>query len=94
VRLIDISRAGAAVLAKAPVPSGVIVRLSLVTNGDAPWMEANVLSSEPRDDGKYRVRLVFRDPCPTVFLKSAVLNSASSLGHAESHEVPGGSLEG
>ncbi len=78
-RLADISRAGAALFTKEPPPAGSIVRLCLTGEETTPWIEANVLGTDPDGRGKHRVRLQFRDPCPTFFLKVAVLGPVPSI---------------
>ena len=44
-----------------------------------PWIEGRVLGSELDPRGKYRIRIQFDDPCPTILLKSAVLSSIAAL---------------
>lgn len=78
-RIIDISRAGAALITKKAPPDGVLVRLCVTDQDDTPWIEGKVLGSEPDQRGKYRVRIQFHDPCPTVFLKSAVFDSTAKV---------------
>lgn len=73
IRLIDISRVGAAVSASTPPPASALVRIRLVGPSATPWIEAIVIGVEP-NEGAYRVRLKFREPCPTVMLKAAVLD--------------------
>lgn len=72
-RLVDIGRMGAALTTTAPPPRGVLVCVRLVGLVATPWIEATVLGIEPTD-GIYRVRVKFKEPCPTVLLKSAVLD--------------------
>lgn len=71
-RLIDISRVGAALTVTNPPPASALVQVRLVGATPTPWLEAEVLGVEP-SEGAYRVRLRFREPCPTIMLKSAVL---------------------
>jgi hypothetical protein len=73
-RLVDISRVGAAVITNTPPAVLTPVRIRLVGSTPTPWIEAHVLGIEPTD-GIYRVRIQFREPCPTIMLKSAVLSS-------------------
>ncbi|MHC5542231.1 PilZ domain-containing protein [Singulisphaera rosea] len=73
IRLIDISRVGAAVSASTPPPTSALVRIRLVGPSATPWIEAIVIGVEA-NEGTYRVRLKFREPCPTVMLKAAVLD--------------------
>ncbi len=84
IRLIDISRAGAAAAAINPPPIQTLVRMRLVGESPTPWIEAEVLGVEP-NEGIYRVRLKFNEPCPTFMLKSAVLDPGTS--HGKTHEA-------
>ena len=73
--LINLSRLGAAVVvAGPPVARRVLLRL----DGECatPWLEADVLGIDSHERRKYRVRMRFAEPCPTVFLKAAVLDPA------------------
>ena len=79
-RLIDISRMGAAVSTTNPPPVGASICIRLVGLASTPWIEATVIGIEP-SDGLYRVRIKFRDPCPTVMLKSAVLEPGAPSPH-------------
>jgi hypothetical protein len=72
-RLIDISRAGAALVAREVPPVDAPVRLRLVGHESTPWVEAKVLGADPMSRGRHRIRLLFREPCPTFFLRAAVL---------------------
>lgn len=93
-RLVDISRAGAAVVTRKAPPEGVLVRLCVTGNDEAtPWIEGRVLGSTLDSDGKYRIRIQFHDPCPTILLKSAVLNSVAALEDPAAHQVYEGSLD-
>ncbi len=74
-RLIDISRAGVALLIKEVPPVDAHVRLRLVGQEETPWVEAKVLGVEPLTRGRHRVRLQFHEPCPTFFLRAAVLGA-------------------
>ncbi|WP_422930582.1 PilZ domain-containing protein [Singulisphaera sp. PoT] len=85
IRLIDISRAGAAVAAASPPPTNAPVRIRLVGESATPWIEADVLGVEPKE-GLYRVRLRFREPCPTFMIKSAVLDDGTPQAKAEVQE--------
>jgi len=97
-RLIDISRAGAALLTKEAPPVDAHVRVRLVGQDSTPWVEAKVLGVEPMTRGRHRVRLLFHEPCPTFFLRAAVLGTPESAaaGQAEAiveaqwNEVPSG----
>lgn len=71
-RLIDISRMGIALSATTPPPSAALVCVRLVGSTPTPWIEGDVVGIEP-NDGSYRIRIKFREPCPTIMLKSAVL---------------------
>src|SRR4051794_21465323 len=67
-RLIDISRAGAALLTKEAPPVDAQVRVRLVGEESTPWLEAKILGVEPLSRGRHRVRLQFHEPCSTFFL--------------------------
>jgi hypothetical protein len=84
-RLIDISRVGAALTTATPPPEGTLVRVRLAGSTPTPWIEADVLGVEPLD-GAHRVRLRFRDPCPTIMLKSAVLGNVVPTPHTSSQD--------
>jgi hypothetical protein len=71
--LVDISRAGAALITVAPPPTHAHVQLRLVGQEPTPWIEAEVLGVEQQGPSRHRVRLRFLDPCPTYFLRVAVL---------------------
>lgn len=86
VRLIDISRMGVALTASTPPPIGAWVRLRLVGSTPTPWIEGDVVGVEPTD-GTYRVRIKFRDPCPTIMIKSAVLGPQSETGATRKEEA-------
>lgn len=86
IRLIDISRAGAAVAATNPPPVQTMVRMRLVGESATPWIEADVLGVEP-NEGVYRVRLKFREPCPTFMIKSAVLDDGTPQPKSETQET-------
>jgi hypothetical protein len=59
---------------------------------------AKVLGVEPMTRGRHRVRLLFHEPCPTYFLRAAVLGPSESapVGPEEADvearwaEAPGG----
>lgn len=78
-RLIDIGRMGAALSTTTPPPDGTTICMRLVGIAPTPWIEASVLGIEP-SEGVYRVRVQFREPCPTIMLKSAVLDPGAP-GH-------------
>lgn len=93
-RLVDISRAGAAVITKKAPPDGSLIRLCVTSNDDStPWIEARVLGSELDIQGRYRIRIQFHDPCPTLLLKSAVLSSIAALEDPASQQLYEGSLD-
>ncbi|SIO03447.1 PilZ domain-containing protein [Singulisphaera sp. GP187] len=71
-RLIDISRMGAALTSSTSPPTAAFVRIRLVGSTPTPWIEGDVVGIEPTD-GTYRIRIKFREPCPTIMIKSAVL---------------------
>jgi hypothetical protein len=72
-RLVDISRAGAAVLTASIPPLQTHARLRLVGPEPTPWIEASILGVENESPWRYRVRLKFAEPCPTYLLRVAVL---------------------
>jgi hypothetical protein len=72
-RLVDISRAGAALITAVAPPVQAQVRIRLVGREPTPWIEASILGVEPESGTRHRVRLRFSDPCPTYFLRVAVL---------------------
>jgi hypothetical protein len=71
-RILDISREGAGLLAEQTPPWGARVRLHLVDRESNTWVDGEVLGVEPKATGGRRIRLLFSDACPTVFLRSAV----------------------
>lgn len=73
-RLINISRAGAALIANTPPPEAAAVLVRLMGVEPTPWIEADVLGVEPDARGRNRVRVRFREFCPDYFLKAAVLD--------------------
>jgi hypothetical protein len=72
-RLVDISRAGAALITAGLPPPKTHARIRLVGPEPTPWIEADVLGAEPESPTRHRVRLRFKEPCPTYFLRVAVL---------------------
>lgn len=87
-RLMDISRAGAALMATASPPLQVRARLRLVGREPTPWIEADVLGVEPEAPGRYKIRLRFNDPCPTYFLRVAVLGPIVAEENAKAAREP------
>lgn len=83
-RLVDISRAGAALLTAVEPPHVAKARLRLVGRETTPWLEAEVLGSDRVETGRHRVRLKFADPCPDYFLRVAVLGPTSARDEEES----------
>ena len=89
-RLIDISRMGIALTSNTPPPDSARVKLRLVGSTPTPWIEGDVVGIEP-SDGTYRIRIKFREPCPTIMIKSAVLaphSSAASQPDKEKNASP------
>jgi len=86
VRLIDISRMGVALTAATPPPDGALVQMRLIGSTPTPWIEGDVVGIEP-NDGVYRVRIKFRDPCPTIMIKSAVLSPTHRGSSTETDQV-------
>jgi PilZ domain len=76
-RLQDISRAGVALTAIAPPPVNTKARIRLVGREPTPWIEATILGVEVDAEGWHKVRLQFVEPCPTYFLRVAVLPQGS-----------------
>jgi hypothetical protein len=72
-RLVDISRAGAALIVTAAPPLKARARLRLVGREPTPWLEADVVGVESEAPNRHKIRLKFIDPCPTYFLRVAVL---------------------
>jgi hypothetical protein len=72
-RLLDISRAGAALIVLVPPPLKIKARLRLVGPEPTPWLEVEILGVEPDSPGRHKIRLRFKEPCPTYFLRVAVL---------------------
>ncbi len=73
-RLANICRAGAALLTRVPPPMPGTVMVRIVGDDPTPWVEGTVLGVDRTDKGLYRVRMKFRDLCPNLFLKAAVLD--------------------
>jgi hypothetical protein len=92
-RLVDISRAGAALITKKVPPDGALVRLCVTGEEDTPWIEGRVLGADVDAQGKYRIRIQFHDPCPTLLLKSAVLSPIATLDSPVVPEVFEGLLD-
>src|SRR5262249_52995326 len=85
-RLIDTGRMGAAVSTTTPPPDAARICLRLVGSTPTPWIEGDVLGIEP-SEGVYRVRIRFREPCPNVLLKTAVLGPVTAVEeHTPEHE--------
>jgi hypothetical protein len=87
-RLVDISRAGAGLLTAVAPPSMTQVRLRLMGREPTPWIEAEILGVEPESRSRHRVRLRFRDPCPTYFLRVAVLGPVTPDEEESAASVP------
>ncbi len=73
-RLLDIGRDGAGLIAEQTPPWGARVRLHLIGGEESAWVDGEVLGVEPKATGGRRVRVIFNDACPTVFLRAAVLS--------------------
>jgi hypothetical protein len=76
--LINLSRLGAALVVPGPPPVAKKVLVRLQGECPTPWMEAEVLGIDAHARRKYRIRVRFADPCPTVFLKAAVLDPSEA----------------
>jgi hypothetical protein len=72
-RLVNVCRAGAALLTRVPPPLPGTVMVRIVGGDPTPWVDGDVLGVDRTDKGLYRVRVKFRDLCPNLFLKAAVL---------------------
>jgi hypothetical protein len=81
--LLDISRAGAALLTPAVPPLHAHARLRLVGPEQTPWIEAKILAVETESPSRHRVRLKFDEPCPTYFLRVAVLGPVPQESESE-----------
>jgi hypothetical protein len=90
-RLADISRAGAALITSGQPPLHAQVRMRLVGPESTPWIEAEVLGVECESPTRRRVRVKFNEPCPTYFLRVAVLGPIEPGEKAEVDAVPEGS---
>ena len=98
-RLVDISRAGAALIVGERAPVKIRARLRLVGREPTPWIEADILGIEPDAPDRYKIRLRFIEPCPTYFLRVAVLGpvvpdrdaDAADVQVAEAHDPTLGS---
>ncbi|MDR3637229.1 MAG: PilZ domain-containing protein [Isosphaeraceae bacterium] len=77
-QLINLSRLGVALVVPGPPPITRKLLLRLEGENATPWMEAEVLGIDSYERRKFRLRLRFTDPCPTVFLKAAVLDPLPS----------------
>lgn len=88
-RLIDICRAGAALIVATPPPEAEPVLIRLMGEEPTPWIEAEVVGVESLNESRYRVRLKFREFCPNLFLKSAVLGNVASNSEAAPETASG-----
>jgi hypothetical protein len=89
-RLLNISRAGAALVVANPPPESHLVLIRLMGEEPTPWIEADVVGVESLSPSRYRVRLKFREFCPILFLKSAVLGDVVSEPEAVPETPAGG----
>jgi hypothetical protein len=87
-RLVDISRAGAALLTTTVPPVPTRGRLRLVGPESTPWIEADILAVETESATRHRVRLKFPEPCPTYFLRVAVLGPVPQEAEAGADSAP------
>jgi hypothetical protein len=72
-RLLDISRAGAALVTTRAPALTKAARVRFDQGDESPWIEAEILAAEPEGRRKFRVRVRFETPCPNFLLKKAVL---------------------
>ena len=70
--LVNICRAGAALITHQPLPATTTVLVRLTGETPTPSVEAKLLGVEPKEAGNYRVRLKFHRLCPDSFLKAAI----------------------
>jgi hypothetical protein len=77
-RLLNISRAGAALVVANPPPESQLVLIRIMGEEPTPWIEADVVGVESLSPSRYRVRLKFREFCPMLFLKSAVFGDVAA----------------
>lgn len=90
-RLVNVCRAGAALMTRVPPPLGGVLMVRIVGEDPTPWVEGIVLGADRNEKGLYRVRVKFRDLCPNFFLKAAVLDTIdpSDLPPPESEDQDG-----
>jgi hypothetical protein len=93
-RLVNVCRAGAALLSRVPPPLPGTVMVRIVGDDPTPWVEGTVLGVDRTDKGLYRVRLKFRDLCPNLFLKAAVLEATQATEATETPETPSADEDG
>lgn len=71
VRLVDLSRSGAAVTLQREPSRDAPVMLSLQGTTAPDGLDATIVGLTRRPDGTYRARLEFLEPCPDEFLEAA-----------------------
>lgn len=72
-RLRDISRGGACLVARSMPPLTRSARLRFVEGEGSPWIEVEILGVEQDTPTRYRIRVMFAEPCPSFLLRLAVL---------------------
>jgi hypothetical protein len=75
--LINLSRLGAALVVPGPPPICRKMLVRILGEAATPWLEAEVLGIDSHERRRYRVRVRFVEPCPSVFLKAAVLDGCA-----------------
>jgi hypothetical protein len=90
-RLVNVCRAGAALITRVAPPMGETLMVRIVGQDPTPWVEGIVLGVDKNEKGLYRVRMKFRDLCPNLFLKAAVLDTIdpNELPPVESEDEEG-----
>ena len=87
-RLVNICRAGAALITHQPLPATTTVLVRLTGETPTAWVEADLLGVEPKEAGNYRVRLKFQRLCQDSFLKAAIHPTIpSDHGQGPAHQT-------
>ncbi len=79
VRLINISKGGAAVKVDGVIPTSSFVRVRLAEPEPVDWIDADVLEVISTDGAKTRIRLKFRRRCAQSFVEYCYARSKTSL---------------
>ena len=86
-RLVNICRAGAALITDQPLPATTTVRVRLTGETPTAWVEAELLGVEPKEAGNYRIRLKFLRLCPDSFLKAAIHTAVLAAGQSPPERI-------